>query len=139
MRKDIIPNFKEYNKTHKVNINTMELDNNSIDLSDINLGDLTFNNTACSPGSITSTGHGAYSYTTIKGISPSEPSENDFVINRPGKPPLRVGETLESIMDRLSILQPDFDKMDRYPALREAYLNYKTIEALLTSEDNEQQ
>jgi hypothetical protein len=39
-------------------------------------------------------------------------------------------------MDRLAILEPDFDKMDRYPALREAYDNYKIIEALLTNNEN---
>lgn len=62
-------------------------------------------------------------------------SVDDLVINRPGKPPLKVAQTLESIMDRLAILEPDFDKMDRYPALREAYDNYKTIEALLVGDE----
>jgi len=59
----------------------------------------------------------------------------DLTIQREGKPPLRVAETLEKIMDRLAILEPDFDKMDRYPALREAYDNYKLIEAMLTGNE----
>jgi hypothetical protein len=60
--------------------------------------------------------------------------DSDLTITRPGKPPLKVADTLEQIMERLSIIEPDFDKMDRYPALREAYNNYKTIEALLTED-----
>ena len=63
---------------------------------------------------------------------------DDLIINRPGKSPVKVAQTLESIMERLAILEPDFDKMDRYPALREAYDNYKTIEALLVGDDAEQ-
>ena len=62
--------------------------------------------------------------------------DTDLTITRPGKPPLKVADTLEQIMERLSIIEPDFDKMDRYPALREAYNNYKTIEALLTEDAN---
>lgn len=61
---------------------------------------------------------------------------NDLVINRPGKQPLKVADTLEKIMDRLSIIEPDFDKMDRYPALEEAYNNYKIIEAMLVDGAN---
>ena len=60
----------------------------------------------------------------------------DITIERPNKAPLKVAETLEQIMERLCILEPDFDKMDQYPALREAYNNYKLIESLLTEKNN---
>lgn len=59
----------------------------------------------------------------------------DLVINRPGKPPLKVAETLEAIMKRLAIIQEDFEKLEKYPALKEAYDNYKLIEALCHEED----
>jgi hypothetical protein len=72
----------------------------------------------------------AISHSSITGV-------DDLVINRPGKPPLKVAQTLESIMERLAILEPDFDKMDRYPALREAYDNYKIIEALLAGNESD--
>ena len=64
-------------------------------------------------------------------------TNSDFVINRPGKPPLKVAETLECIMDRLAILEPDFDKMEKYPALKEAYDNYKIIEGMLLNNDSD--
>lgn len=62
---------------------------------------------------------------------------NDITISRPGKEPLKVAETLEKIMDRLAIIEPDFDKMERYPALKEAYDNYKLIEAMLPNKNND--
>lgn len=93
-------------------------DADTIDISNINTSVYTYSNIAADT------------------ISIGDPNNYDFTINRPGKPPLRVGETLESIMERLAILQPDFNKMDRYPALREAYNNYKLIEAMLTGDES---
>ena len=66
-------------------------------------------------------------YTTI-----DTTTHNEISIRREGKQPIKVAETLEKIMERLSIIEPDFDKMERYPALQEAYNNYRAIEALLT-------
>ena len=76
-----------------------------------------------------------YDYSSVDTISINDPIDYDLIINRPGKPPMRVGKTLEKIMDRLAILEPDFDKMDKYPALREAYDNYKLVEAMLTGDE----
>ena len=64
-------------------------------------------------------------------------TSSDFVIKRPGKPSMNVAETLECIMDRLAILEPDLDKMEHYPALQKAYDNYKLIEALIAGEDTD--
>lgn len=61
---------------------------------------------------------------------------DDLVIQRVGKPPLHVAKTLEMIMDRLAILEPEFEKLERYPALREAYENYKLIEAMVAEDTN---
>lgn len=70
-------------------------------------------------------------------ISLNDPTDyHDITIQRPGKPPLKVAETLECIMARLAILEPDFDKMEKYPALKEAYDNYKIIEGMLLNNDS---
>ena len=45
-----------------------------------------------------------------------------------------VGEFMESINQRLLILQDDFEKHKKYPALKEAYEQYKLIEKLLKEE-----
>jgi len=54
----------------------------------------------------------------------------DIVLSRSGKPDLKVGDALDEIMARLAIIQPDFAKMEKYPALKEAYDAYKIIEAM---------
>jgi len=69
---------------------------------------------------------------------PSKGSYPEIVIKRDGKPDILVGETLEAILDRLAMLSPDFEKMEKYPALREAYENYRLIEAMIAAgEDGE--
>ena len=71
-------------------------------------------------------------------ISFNDPTDyRDITLQRPGKPPLKVAETLECIMARLAILEPDFDKMEKYPALKEAYDNYKIIEGMLLNNDSD--
>lgn len=49
---------------------------------------------------------------------------------------IHVGKTLKMLMDRLCIIEPNFKLMEKYPALKEAYDNYKLLEALLANEDN---
>lgn len=46
-----------------------------------------------------------------------------------------LAETLKVLKERLLILAPDFEKMEKYPALRSAYDNYKAIEAMLRDAD----
>ena len=70
-------------------------------------------------------------YTTI-----DTTTYNDISIEREGKPPIKVADTLEKIMERLSIIEPDLEKMERYPALREAYNNYRAIEALIAGDES---
>lgn len=43
---------------------------------------------------------------------------------------------LETIEKRLNILVPDPNLLEKYEALKEAYSNYKTLEALLCEPDN---
>lgn len=61
---------------------------------------------------------------------------NDISIYREGKQPIKIAETLEKIMERLSIIEPDLEKMEKYPALREAYENYRAIEALIANDES---
>jgi hypothetical protein len=61
---------------------------------------------------------------------------SDLTICRDGKPPLKVAETLETILERMLILQPNFEKMEQYPALKAAYDNYKMIEALIANDSD---
>lgn len=46
-----------------------------------------------------------------------------------------VAETLQVVKERLLILTPDFEKMEKYPALKIAYDNYKMVEAMLRDGD----
>lgn len=91
------------------------------ELSDLDLSDIVIDNSLID-----------YTWHTADTLTITDPDNYDLTIQRPGKPPLKVADTLEKIMERLSIIEPDFDKMEKYPALKEAYDNYKTIEALLT-------
>ena len=43
---------------------------------------------------------------------------------------VNIMEILNKISDRLAILVPDPDKLEKYAALKEAYDHYKTLEAL---------
>ena len=61
---------------------------------------------------------------------------NDISIYREGKQPIKIAETLEKIMERLSIIEPDLEKIEKYPALREAYENYRAIEALIANDES---
>lgn len=43
----------------------------------------------------------------------------------------KIDERLSVIEERLAILSPNEELMEKYPALREAYEHYKTVEALV--------
>lgn len=74
-----------------------------------------------------------YSYGAT-GASYQDYSQSDIVLRRPGKPDLKVGESLDLIMERLSILTPDMAKLEKYAALKKAYEHYKLIESLIQEE-----
>ena len=48
---------------------------------------------------------------------------------------MSVKKTLESINDRLAILAPDPSRLEKFEALKQAYDHYKTLEALLYTND----
>lgn len=76
-----------------------------------------------------------------------------LVIQTPDGRQIDVLKTLTTIIEQLCIIVPDETKMEKYPALREAYneylelmvnenvkkayLNYRTIEALLNNSENQ--
>lgn len=74
---------------------------------------------------------GTYSHTATATVT------DDLTISRPGKSTIKVGESLDILMERLLVIEANFQKMEKYPALKEAYNNYKLIEALVSGEDNE--
>jgi hypothetical protein len=51
---------------------------------------------------------------------------------------ISIVETLEKINERLAILVPDPKKLEKYKALKRAYDNYKTLEALIQEEDTKE-
>lgn len=79
------------------------------------------------PNIITSTG----TYTYPASIS------SPLVINHNGTQ-IDVAQTLVMIMDRLCIIEPSFELHDKYPALREAYEAYKSLEALCKSGEKDE-
>ena len=48
---------------------------------------------------------------------------------------ISIVKTLEKINERLAILVPDPKKLEKYKALKKAYENYKTLEALIQDTD----
>ena len=100
---------------------------------DVTTGNLSVNTgpswvTAASTYHVNSTNH----YTVAGAALPP-----DITLQRPGKPNIKVGETLDAIMERLCIIIPAMDKLEKYPALKEAYENYKLIEALIQNDESE--
>jgi hypothetical protein len=77
----------------------------------------------------------ASTYTTYANTVPS--FSNDVVIRRDGKPDIKIAETLEMLMDRLCVIVPAMELIEKYPALRDAYENYKLIEAMVKNGKDE--
>ena len=47
-----------------------------------------------------------------------------------------VATMMETLKQRMLIITPDFEKHEKYPALKEAYDNYKALEAMLSCTDD---
>jgi D-arabinose 1-dehydrogenase-like Zn-dependent alcohol dehydrogenase len=71
--------------------------------------------------------------TTAQGKLQLEGEGADLVING-----VSLKEILDGITDRLSILQPKPELLEKYENLRLAYEHYKTLEALLHEDNNGQ-
>ena len=70
--------------------------------------------------------------TTARGKLHLEGEDADLVINGVG-----LKDILNGITDRLAILQPKPELLEKYDNLREAYEHYKTLEALLHQENDD--
>ena len=58
--------------------------------------------------------------------------KGDLLIEDENGDMVDVGEFMKSISERLCVLQPNFEAMEQYPALKDAYDQYKMLEKLLT-------
>ena len=102
-------------------------------------------------GSITVTGAGGGSVLMSNGTGTTWTNSNNTAAKISAKGQLHLdGENADVVMngvslkdilngitDRLSILQPKPELLEKYANLREAYEHYKTLEALLHQADNE--
>lgn len=70
-------------------------------------------------------------YTTSSIYANTNSYSNDIILRREGKPDIHVGEMFDTIMERLCIIQPALELLEKYPALKEAYENYKIVEAMV--------
>jgi uncharacterized protein with von Willebrand factor type A (vWA) domain len=80
----------------------------------------------------TGTTWAATAKTTAQGKLHLEGKDADIVMNGAS-----LKEILDGITDRLSILQPKPELLEKYDNLREAYEHYKTLEKLLTEYNND--
>lgn len=67
----------------------------------------------------------------VKGQLSLDGEGADIIING-----VSLIDLMNGITDRLSILQPSPEKLEKYEALRQAYEHYKTLESLLYDENN---
>jgi hypothetical protein len=119
--------------------------NSSIDYNNISgnmYGTIDYSNISTTIPSITvtngTTPSGGYLYSTGASYSwGASPSSNLSVSGDAEiEGDLRVGgvsikKSLEAINDRLAILQPNPEKLEKYEALRKAYEHYKLLEKLV--------
>lgn len=80
---------------------------------------------------VTAAGWSNMTKTTARGQMHLEGEDADLIINGTS-----MKKLLDSITDRLAILQPKPDLLAKYENLREAYEHYKTLEALLHEQEN---
>jgi len=94
----------------------------------------------------TSSGTGSSSWTTIQPsvsmttsiLSIMAEGDGDAMI-KTKKNTINLDEMatmMETLKERMLIVTPDFEKHDKYPALKEAYDNYKALEAMLSCTDD---
>lgn len=84
----------------------------------------------------TGAGIGGMSYYTT--TSPVTSIQSPLVIEYGGTK-IDVGQAITMLMERLCIIQPSFELHEKYPALKEAYEAYKSLEALCKSGDKDEQ
>ena len=81
-------------------------------------------------------------YNTENAIFDSAINDNvrihgEIVIEDDNGDTMNVGATLKTISQRLCVLQAEFDAREQYPALKDAYNQYKMLEKLLAGTKDE--
>lgn len=97
-------------------------------------GNVTISTAAGTSGSFFTSGLNGTSWsngTTTPGLHVTSDAEFDGDIKWKGR---SLGKMLETIEDRLAILQPDPAKLEKYAALKKAYEHYKLMEKLIGEE-----
>ena len=94
-----------------------------------NYGNITINTAGGSNGTWGTTSPLMYTTnnTSTPGLKVTSDAEFDGDIKWKGR---SLGDLLSKIEDRLAILTPDNKKLEHFAALKKAYDNYKTLEAL---------
>ena len=88
-------------------------------------------NTVSISGASTGTTWSTGAKTIAQGKLHLEGADADVVMNG-----VSLKDTLNSINNRLAILQPNPKLLEKYEALQQAYEHYLTLEALLHDEEN---
>lgn len=88
-------------------------------------------------------GVGSSWYTIPNSISWNTTASPATSINSPlvieyGGTRIDVGQAITMLMERLCIIQPSFELHEKYPALKEAYEAYKSLEALCKSGEKDE-
>lgn len=60
----------------------------------------------------------------------------DVVLEHDDGSETNIAEFIKNISDRFCVLQPNFEAMEEYPALKDAYDQYKMLEKLLMENAN---
>lgn len=80
----------------------------------------------------TNTAVNPFNFQNFKGTTNINIDDGDIYFTRNGQKKSLV-ETISKIEERLSILVPNPEKLKQFEALKQAYENYKTLEALCLS------
>lgn len=101
-----------------------------LDLSSIKVLAQPLSSLICANGNSGSAGAGQYQYqyTNTSSSGWTKPYESGAD---------KLSKRLDAIEARLCILQPNFDKHEKFAALKRAYENYKIVEALCTEQQQE--
>jgi len=76
-------------------------------------------------------GAGAGGIWSVNPASLSNPThiDGDLTIQRSNGRQMRVAEAIETMMEMMGIIEPDWPMMERYPALRDAYEHHMSVMA----------
>lgn len=99
----------------------------------------TISNNGCISGTSLTGSYWAQTGPTGSTTSIPQPMHNSLSVNGDiVMDGISLREFIKNINDRLMIITPDLEKMEKFEALRKAYDNYKLIEQLCTNNKNQE-